>query len=646
MRILHGKGAAVLMTNLSWRTQSYITAMTLAAALILVVSLPQWDAHQNFRFLMYLALTMGAANLKVRLPGVTGSISMTFVFVLISLPELSLPQVLAIGLAGTGGTLLIRAKSPQVLKLVFNLAASVVTTSACFMTFHWEWLRRQDGSLAMLLLIGSAVHFVVNTGTISIVIALTERKSAWRVWCDNFLWTASHNLVGAGIAAVFHVEEKYLGWQATLLTLPVVYLVYRSYSLHLERLEGARKHAQEMGDLHWRTIEALALAIDAKDETTHNHLLRVKVYATEIAKELGLEEIQMQAVQAAALLHDIGKLAVPEHIISKPGKLTREEFEKMKIHPVVGAEILERVRFPYPVAPIVRSHHEKWNGKGYPDGLQGTEIPIGARILSAVDCLDALASDRQYRKALPLEEAMAIVEKESGLSYDPAIVAILKRRYVELERMATSLPTVQEPKLSKNIQVNAGDGPACGYAELCVVSPNPVQIDFLESVTLARRDFDSLMRIVEDLGPSLTNEETLSIIGKRLKAMIPHHSTAIFMRKGDRLIPVFTDADNECWKPQSAMTVGEGLSGWVAETHQPIVNGNPTVEPGYYGLGRPLLSAISVPLESSGDVTGLITLYSATANAFTQDHLKVLQQIGPKAGLSISIAMQKARLAA
>ena len=119
------------------------------------------------------------------------------------------------------------------------------------------------------------------------------------------------------------------------------------------------------------------------------------------------------------MLHDIGKLAVPEHIISKPGKLTPEEFEKMKIHPIVGAEILEQVDFPYPVVPIVRAHHEKWDGSGYPDGLAGEDIPIGARILAAVDCLDALASDRQYRKALPLDEAMAKVVAEAGKSFDP-----------------------------------------------------------------------------------------------------------------------------------------------------------------------------------------------------------------------------------
>src|SRR6202040_4023876 len=185
-----------------------------------------------------------------------------------------------------------------------------------------------------------------------------------------------------------------------------------------------------------RTIETLALAIEAKDHTTGDHLQRVRVYAMELGKDLGLSPSEMQALQAASVLHDIGKLAVPESIISKPGKLTPEEFEKMKIHPIVGAEIVEQVRFPYPVAPIVHSHHEKWDGSGYPDGISGEAIPIGARILSAVDCLDALSSDRQYRRALPLGKAMDMVAEQSGKSFDPEVVQILKERYIELEQRA------------------------------------------------------------------------------------------------------------------------------------------------------------------------------------------------------------------
>src|SRR6204780_3938386 len=204
--------------------------------------------------------------------------------------------------------------------------------------------------------------------------------------------------------------------------------------MYLGRINEQQGHLLAMSQLHLRTIQTLALAIDAKDDTTAAHLRRVQIYASEIGNELKLSTNEMLALEAAALLHDVGKLAVPEYIISKPGKLTEEEFEKMKVHPVVGAEILERVKFPYPVVPIVKAHHEKWNGTGYPFGLKGQDIPIGARILSAVDYFDALASDREYRCALPLDEAMKLIEAESGTGLDPEVVKALSRCYRELEQ--------------------------------------------------------------------------------------------------------------------------------------------------------------------------------------------------------------------
>src|SRR5260221_11864160 len=185
-----------------------------------------------------------------------------------------------------------------------------------------------------------------------------------------------------------------------------------------------------MADLHLRTIEALSLAIEAKDHNTHDHLKRSQTYAMKIGQDLELDDSQLNAIRAAAMLHDIGKLAVPEQILSKPGRLTPEEFEKMKIHPIVGADILDRVQFPYPVVPIVRSHHEKWDGSGYPDGLKREAIPIGARILSAVDNFDALASERPYRRALTTEEAMKALSEQKGTSFDQPVVEVMNRLYV------------------------------------------------------------------------------------------------------------------------------------------------------------------------------------------------------------------------
>src|SRR5271154_2232528 len=211
----------------------------------------------------------------------------------------------------------------------------------------------------------------------------------------------------------------------------------------------------------------------------------------EVAKELGLNDEEMEALRAASLLHDIGKLAVPEHIISKPGKLTPEEFERMKIHPIIWAEILEQVRFPYPVVPIVHSHHEKWDGSGYPRGLKGEEIPIGARILSAVDCLDALASHRQYRPALPLDQAMAQVASESGASFDPQIVKILEKRYVELEKMAVEKEDERPPKLSVDVKVERGLAPAAGFEqdqEPAAQKDEDRNNDYLSSIAAAREE--------------------------------------------------------------------------------------------------------------------------------------------------------------
>jgi diguanylate cyclase (GGDEF)-like protein/putative nucleotidyltransferase with HDIG domain len=427
-----------------------------------------------------------------------------------------------------------------------------------------------------------------------------------------------------------------------------MYLVYRSYKIYLTRVEEQQQHLSDMAQLHLRTIEALALAIDAKDDTTAAHLRRVQVYASEIGKELGLSKLEMQALETAALLHDIGKLAVPEYIVSKPGRLTPDEFEKMKIHPVVGAEILERVNFPYPVVPIVRAHHEKYDGSGYPYGLKGEEIPIGARILSVVDCLDAMASDRQYRKAMPLDVAMEAVEKQAGISYDPKVVAVMKERYHELEAKAKA-ETVEMAKLSSNIKIERGESPATGFAAEPVTSAGtPAQgKSFQMRITDARREFQTLVEIANDLGRSLGLNETLALLSARLEKSILHDTAAIYIRDGDELIPRYVKGESFRLFSSLRIPLGQGLSGWVAENDQPILNGNPAVESGYLNdptKATPLRSAIAVPLRSREQVVGVLTLYQLQADAFTVDHKRILLNISEKVGTVIENALEFERV--
>jgi diguanylate cyclase (GGDEF)-like protein len=315
----------------------------------------------------------------------------------------------------------------------------------------------------------------------------------------------------------------------------------------------------------------------------------------------------------------------------------------MKIHPIVGGEILERVNFPYPVVPIVRSHHERWDGKGYPDGLRGEEIPIGARILAAVDCLDALASDRQYRKGIPLDEAMAQIAQGAGVQFDERVVRVLQQRYEELEKKAKAVSSSEDTvKLSKNVRVLNGDAPAAGFesAKPCAMQKG----DFLASIVAARQEAQSLLEFSIELGRSLSLYETLSLVAARLRKLVPYNAIAIYLLREDKLVPEYVTGDDFRAFQSLQITLGEGLSGWVAQNQKPIVNGNPAVEPGYLSAahaGSCMSSALAVPLTRGGThVLGVMALYKLESDAFSSDHLRILLAMTEKIAASIDNAMK------
>jgi putative nucleotidyltransferase with HDIG domain len=482
-----------------------------------IAALLHGHSDEPVKFACYLLIAVLASTMKVRLPGIEGTMSVQFLFVLLCIMELSFLETLLIGCAAALVQTLWKPKRrPEWIKLGFNLGMTSNAIGLTYLAYHSS-AGVLNHSVPLLLVVAACTYFVSNTVPVAVVIALTEQRSLRTIWTETFFWSFPYYLAGAAVVGLIHLATRYVGWQPALLVLPVMYWLYRSYRLYLGRLEEEKKrveieklqveaekrNVEEVSALHLRTIEALALAIDAKDHTTQRHLHRVRTYALEVAKELELSEEEWAALRAASLLHDIGKLAVPDHIICKPGRLTAEEFEKMKIHPAVGAEILERVDFPYPVARIVRSHHEKWDGTGYPDGLKGEEIPIGSRILAAVDCLDAFASARQYRQALSLDQAMHKVAEQSGIAFDPRVVEILQRRHVELERLAvTSLSSTEEPRSAEGYRVERGAGPAVGF-ERRGNGRHTGDTDFLSSIASARQEAHTLFELSQDLGNSL-----------------------------------------------------------------------------------------------------------------------------------------------
>jgi len=623
------------------KAKIYIATIISGGLVCVAYAIAGWRCTEPLHYICLLGLAMLASGLKVVLPGILGTLSFSYVFVLLSIIDFSYPETVLVACMATAAQSLYHTRNRiRVLQLLFNLASMAIAVAAGCAIY-----RGTSGRGPVLLNIAFAAtgYFLSNTLSIAAVVALTESKNLVKIWRECYFWSYSYYLIGGSIASLISLCNRRIGWETTALVLPVVYFIFRSYRLYLERLESEKLHAEQIAALHLRTIEALALAIEAKDDTTHSHLQRVQIYAVELGKRLQLNDEELQALRAASILHDIGKLAVPEHIISKPGKLTVEEFEKMKIHPIVGAEILARVEFPYDVVPIVRAHHEKWDGTGYPDGVAGEAIPMGARILSAVDCLDALASDRQYRRALPLEEAMANVAGEAGKSFDPRIVAILQENYLDWEKLAhTGKP--RRDRLSKGVVVANGHAPAAGFQKSA--SADPRQPDFLSSIAAARQEFQMLYELTKDLGNSLNLHETLSVLDSRLRGLIPYDAVAVYVRQNDCLVPQYVNGENSRMFSSLRIPVGQGLSGWVAETGQPIINGNPSVEPGY--LNDPtkfsnLRSALAVPLENAVGITGVLTLYHLDRDVFTKDHLRVLLAVKSKVSLTIENALQYQR---
>src|ERR1019366_1752181 len=621
----------------------YIGAILAGGVVCFAHAMAGGNCRHPLQYLCLLAVALTASTLKVFLPGVAGTISVSYVFVLLCMLDFSYPETVLVACLAMFVQCWWRTRQhPKMLRVSFNLASTAIAVSLGCGIYH---AMAGLGELLVSLAAATTANFLASTLSIAGVVALTESKNLPKVWREGYVWSFPYYLAGGAIAMLISGCNHRFGWETAVLALPVVYVISRSYRLYLGRLEAEKNHAEEMANLHLRTIEALALAVEAKDLTTHDHLQRVQTYAVELGKKLHLDGDQLQALRTASILHDIGKLAVPEHIISKPGKLTAEEFEKMKVHPVVGAEILDQVQFPYDVVPIVRAHHERWNGTGYPYGLKGEEIPLGARILAAADCLDALASDRQYRRALPLDDAMAVVVAESGKGYEPRIVKILQENYQEWARLARSKEP-QVNRLSKDVTIANGEAPAAGLQTSA--AGDPEQPDARFSVAAAWQEAQTLYGLTREPGNSLNLHETLSVLDSRLRRLIPYDAIAVYVRHEDRLVPRYVSGENTRLFSALRIPVGQGLSGWVAATGKPMINGNPSVEPGY--LNDPskfstLRSALAVPLENAAGVTGVLTLYNLGSDAFNHDHLRILLALKPKVSLIVENALERARAA-
>jgi diguanylate cyclase (GGDEF)-like protein/putative nucleotidyltransferase with HDIG domain len=624
------------MNQLPRAAHHYVTAVIAIGIALFAVCLPSAKFDQPVLFVALLALSSMSASLKVYLPlttsGSTMSVSYAVDFASLLLLGPHSTMLVAAGSAFSQCHLNSKERNP-LYRTLFSVASLVITVQGTGLAFHLLGggadTQMSLAALARPLVGAATVYFLLNTGLIATAIALSTRTPIISTWHNNFLWSAPSYFVGAGSAALAAWFVGHAGYWVAPLTFAPLYLTYRTYKVYMGRIEDEQRHVQQTSDLHLATIEALARAIDAKDQTTQMHIRRVQVYAAGLAKALGLSEAEIQGVKTAALLHDIGKLAVPEHILSKPGPLTQEEFQKIRIHPQVGAEIIAAVPFPYPVAPLIMSHHERWDGKGYPQGLAGEDIPMGARILTIVDYYDAVTTERPYHKALNCDSAIGLLRHESGRALDPKLVPL----FIEMLPGLVAELGPDEPKV-----VEAEPVPALSGSTAVGLVPSGAPNAF-ENIALAHREIYALYEIAQSMGTSLGVPDTMALISSKLSKIVSWSGCALFLHQPetDTLKCRFAAGVDAPKLLNVTLQAGHGLSGWVARNRRTIINGDPRVSFEAAGLSQDISvnSAIVCPLQYNDTFIGCLALYHVEANHYTEDHRRLLERIAEQAGAVI-----------
>lgn len=463
--------------------------------------------------------------------------------------------------------------------------------------------------------------FLLNSWLVATALAFERQQSAFRIWREQFLWLSLNYFGGASVAALLVLYADRIDLAVLGLIIPLLIISYITFRTTLGRLDDANTHVDQLNHLYLSTIETLAMAVDAKDQVTHGHIRRVQRYAVGLARALGVREpSQIRAVEAAALLHDMGKLAIPEYILNKPGRLTEAEFEKMKLHAGIGGDILSAVEFPYPVVPIVRHHHENWDGTGYPDRIRGTEIPLGARVLSVVDCFDALTSDRPYRPALSDQEALRIIMARRGSMYDPLVVDTFVR---ELPALTASLVDIgpQSETLRR-------------IAHLNNPSPNAAKNDSVDERASLEVDPAPLLALLSSSMGSLDVPDFALVLLGRLRQLMSVDACVLYLvgPSGDNLITAGVAGTAPEGFLGTTIKFGTRIAGWVAANRTPVRNSDPELDMGTPAKLSGLQSSLVSPVLSDDAVRGVVGLYSRGVDSFSAEHQRLVELLSPQIG--------------
>jgi len=523
--------------------------------------------------------------------------------------------------------------APRPKTYVYRVIFNTANTTCCAMAYGSIYHLFNKGSADLQKIILPAValvatYFLTNSLLTSIAIAWSQGGNVFKFWVRSCMPLAFDYSVTA-VCAVVIVSLKSINEYVPIAVAPIIGIVWGWNKLNTIHMMEAEKHLKEQEQLYIRTVESLALAVDAKDQTTYGHIRRVRVYAMGLAKLCGIKDPnELKAIETGSLLHDIGKLAIDDYILNKPGRLSKQEFEKIKIHAAAGDEILQHVQFPFPAAKLVRYHHERWDGLGYPDGLKGEEIPLGARILAVADAFDAIRFSRPYKLAIPMEEALELLRAQSGTIYDPARIKLFVENVEELEKAAVlEASNLTEPSFRKYFEsVNRSLSAADDSAPALLYSKD------------VPADLILLAEFCNTIKGHLDIEDVFPLFAGRMKRMLPFTTCAFYLKdSSDSLRAAYASGLFSEQVQRNILSIGKGISGWVAAYKRPMINAGPAldfVDP-QGDLGS-FSDALVVPIIYEDETLGTISLYARDAATYSQQELDILQAIASLLGPLIS----------
>ena len=639
------------------------------SALVSTVKLPFLNSAGLMSWLVLLILTLAASRFTVSITTTVGvsqsrkSLADALVFlavILYAVPpaETAGPATLLAAIVGFVSTYGLASRKESISTTAIAVISTFVSAS-CYgylVTLFASDLSRsavQGLSLSVLLIplcVLAILQYFLSTLATVYFLNIVEGKPRVLPSQESIVWTLTTQVAGAASAVLFYSALNGGGLPFILLGLLITGMVHLLYRFNEKRLNEVRraeaeqrKHVEEMATIHMNTIESLAIAIDAKDQTTHGHVRRTQIYASEMGRLFGVGAKEVQALFAGALLHDIGKLAVPEYILNKPGKLTEAEFAKMKIHPTVGGDILRRVNFPYPVEDIVRYHHEKWDGSGYPKGLKGEAIPLVARIISVVDFYDATRCDRPYRKGMKREDSLALLRSMVSTAFDPRVVDLFIEHVEEFDQLIAA-EDIQEQVESETAAHDylTKTRPDAGLASNMLGTPRDDAEGF-RSITEAQREVFALHEIAQTIGSSLNLSDTVSLVSNKLRAIVPFDTCIIFVvdEKSGRAVAAHVAGEDAEVFTHRRMNIGDGITGWVIANSRSMCNASPELD--LVGVpedvARNYRGVLVSPLLREDGAFGAITLYSKSRTSYTTEHVRLLESVCQHASSALNNAL-------